>query len=113
MSDRPRLTEFSTVQIFDRAAGFAKVARAADTQDYLRDAYHRLAIRYAVLAAEREIEEVRAGQLSAAANLVQPPAPLAFREYRQPDRRPDRPRAIPSGPTAHTESAEMPRWGHR
>ncbi len=60
MMDRPRLSELTAAQIFERAAEFAAKARAADTQDFLRDSYHRLAIRYAVLVARREIEEGRA-----------------------------------------------------
>ena len=60
MTERPRLSELTTAEIFERAAEFARVARAAKTQSFIRDAYHRLAIRYAVLAAEREIEERRA-----------------------------------------------------
>jgi hypothetical protein len=60
MIDHPRLSELTAAEIFERAAGFAATARAADIQGYLRDSFHRLAIRYARLAAEREIEEGRA-----------------------------------------------------
>ena len=41
------------------AAGFAARAMADDTDAYCRAAYLRLAVRYGVLAAQREIEEGR------------------------------------------------------
>jgi hypothetical protein len=56
---RRRLDEMTGAQIFKRATEFAAKARAADTHGFARDAYHRLAIRYAILSAEREIEEGR------------------------------------------------------
>ena len=57
MSDRPSLNNLTSAQIFARAAEFAARATADDTDAWCRAAYHRLAIRYAWMAAEREIEE--------------------------------------------------------
>ena len=57
MVERRRLSELTSAEIFQRAAGFAEKARAPDTHGDLRDAYHRLAVEYAALAARREMEE--------------------------------------------------------
>jgi len=57
MSDRPTLNDLTSAQILARAAEFVAKATAADTDAWCRAAYHRLAIRYAWMAAEREIEE--------------------------------------------------------
>ena len=57
--DRRRLVDLNSADILERAAGFAARAMADDTDAYCRAAYLRLAVRYAVLAAQREIEEGR------------------------------------------------------
>ena len=57
MADRPSLNDLTSEQLFERAAEFVARARATDTDAWCRAAYHRLAIRYAFMAAEREIEE--------------------------------------------------------
>jgi hypothetical protein len=57
MVERVSLNDLTSVQIFERAAEFAAKARATETDAWCRAAYHRLALRYAWMAAEREIEE--------------------------------------------------------
>ncbi len=50
--------ELTAAQIFKHAVRLGVQARIVK-DDYLRTTYNRLAIRYAVLAAKREIEEKR------------------------------------------------------
>ncbi len=57
--DCTHLGELTAAQIFKHAVRFGVQARIVK-DDYLRTIYNRLAIRYAVLAAEREIAERRA-----------------------------------------------------
>jgi hypothetical protein len=55
-SDCTRLGELTSAQMFRRAVSFGAQARNTKS-DYLRASYHRLALGYARLAGEREIEE--------------------------------------------------------
>jgi hypothetical protein len=57
--ERRRLGALTVTEILARAAEFAAKANADDTRGFARDAYHRLAIRYAALATMRKAEEGR------------------------------------------------------
>lgn len=55
-SNHPRLTEMATPELLARVAGYSAFARNAATPE-LRDAFDRLALRCARMAAERAAEE--------------------------------------------------------
>ena len=59
VADWPPLTGLTTAQLFERAAGYADRAKTARIVD-LQDAPDLLALRYAVLTAQREVEEQKA-----------------------------------------------------
>jgi hypothetical protein len=61
MPDCAHPRELTAGQIFKHAVRFGVQARITKS-DYLRVTYNRLALRYAILAAEREIEEAGAGR---------------------------------------------------
>jgi hypothetical protein len=60
MSQRPRLSELSPDELLTRAHEYRCMAATASTPD-TRDSLNALAIRYAMLAAEREVSQQRAG----------------------------------------------------
>jgi hypothetical protein len=59
VADWPPLSRLTTAQLFERAAGYANMAKTARTVD-AQDALDLLALRYAVLTVQREVEEQRA-----------------------------------------------------
>lgn len=59
VADWPPLSGLTTAQLFERAAGYADRAKTARIVD-LQDAPDLLALRYAVLTAQREVEEQKA-----------------------------------------------------
>jgi hypothetical protein len=59
VSDCSRPSELTAAQMFKHAVRLGAEARNVKSE-YLRAAYHRLALRYARLAGERETEEKRA-----------------------------------------------------
>jgi len=58
-SDCTQRSELTAAQMFKHAVRFGAKARNVKSE-YLRATYHRLALRYARLAGERETEEKRA-----------------------------------------------------
>jgi hypothetical protein len=60
MTRRPTINELTSAQLFERAAEFSDKAKARDTHHLVRDAFSRLALRYAVLATERRAAESQA-----------------------------------------------------
>jgi hypothetical protein len=61
MSDRLPLDVLTSAQLFERAAGYAKQAKAATTTA-TRNALHLLALRYAVKAGLLAIDEAETTQ---------------------------------------------------
>jgi hypothetical protein len=60
MAQRPRLSELSPDELLTRAHEYRCKAATASTPD-TRDALNTLAIRFVMLAAEREISQQRGG----------------------------------------------------
>jgi predicted component of type VI protein secretion system len=60
MAHRPRLSELSPDELLTRAHQYRSMAATASTPD-TRDALNTLAIRYAMLAAEREVSQQQGG----------------------------------------------------
>jgi len=56
-TNQPPLSKLTIAELLSRSAEYAAKARADGTDAYYRAAYHRLARRYAILAAERELAE--------------------------------------------------------
>jgi hypothetical protein len=55
---RPRLSHLSPAELLARGAEYRRMALEARTED-MRDALNRLAIRFALLAAQREISATK------------------------------------------------------
>jgi hypothetical protein len=71
VTDWSPLDGLSAAHLFDHAAGYAAMARTARTVD-VRDALDLLALRYAVLTAQHEVEEQRVTRRSEVSLNIQP-----------------------------------------